>query len=176
MMSQIQLHHYTNTSVTATTPLDGWLPEYDGKDYYIGGHTTVILVPCNDPQCRKPSNKTCLLVNRSGVQRADETQLLVMYMIDNTNDDGLWLRHGDLLGVPYMDMEKIIYAERSLMMISYYTDLITEQSYDDDDEMDGVFYFSAPPCSPTPMIVDAMRSPQPLLDIIDEIKSLNVND
>ena len=82
-----------------------------------------------------------------------------------------------MLGVPYMDMEKIIYAERSLMMISYYTDLITEQSYDDDDdEMDGVFFFSAPPCSPTPMIVDAMRSPQPLLDIIDEIKSLNVND
>jgi hypothetical protein len=176
--TMLQLHHYTNTSVTpaqsTTTDNNGHLPAYDGKDYLIPGHTAVILVPCNDPRCQTPSARTCLLVNRDCVQRADNTRLLVMYMIDNTSADGLWLRHGDPLGAP-CSLNRCISAERSLMMISYYEELI--------NDLDGENY-SAPPGSPrpdSPVMIDfdmSMRSPRPPnpLDMIDEMDNLDLCD
>jgi len=180
-MVPLQLHHYTNTSVSTSS---SELPAYDGHDYFIPRHTVVILVPCNDPHCRKPSAQNCLLINRHGVQRADDTQLLVMYMIDNTSDEDLWLKHGDLLGVglaPYTDMDRVIYAERSLMMISYYEELITESYLDwfmlDESDV-------PPPCcrlprpdSPRIDFAMSMRSPRPPpLDIINEVENLTLCD
>ena len=151
--TMLQLHHYTNTSVTpaqsTTTDNNGHLPAYDGKDYLIPGHTAVILVPCNDPRCQTPSARTCLLVNRDCVQRADTTWVLVMYLIDNTSADGLWLRHGDLLGAP-RTLNRDFSAERCCMFISYYEELIN--GVDEEN------------CHLGPAIIDfarSMRSPGP---------------
>jgi len=156
--TMLQLHHYTNTSVTpAQYRSDNNVPAYDGEDYFIPGHTTVILVPCNDPRCQTPSARTCLLVNRDCVQRADTTWVLVMYIIDNTSADGLWLRPGDLLGAP-RTLNRDFLAERCCMFISYYEELINGV----DEENLG------------PAIIDfdmSMRSPRPPspLDLIDEL-------
>jgi len=46
-----------------------------------------------------------------------------MYSIDNTSADGLWLRHGDLLGAP-RTLNRDFWAIRCCMFISYYEELI----------------------------------------------------
>jgi hypothetical protein len=121
------LHHYTNLSVNSL--FDGTMPTYDGDDYYIPPFHGVILVPCNsdDPEHRAPSMSSCMLLTRTGVQTAEKAPLLVMYLIDNTSNVGLLLRHGDLLGAYYTGPHEGIKAERSYMFIGSYTALINDQ-------------------------------------------------
>jgi hypothetical protein len=124
-MLQLQLHHYANKSVNSV--FDGTMPIYDGNDYYIPPFHSVILVPCQseDPDHRLPSLNSCQLL--TGTQTDEGVPLLIMYLIDNTSDVGLLLRHGDLLGTYYSGQHAHIKAERSYMLIDNYNLLIDEQ-------------------------------------------------
>ena len=124
------LHHYINKSVDLV--FDGTMPTYDGYDWYLPPFQSVILVPCNseDPDHLTPSIDSCQLLTRTGVQTAERTgPLLVMYLIDNTSDVGLLLKHGDLLGAYYTGPHEHIKAERSYMFIDNYFQLVQDQNY-----------------------------------------------
>jgi len=124
------LHHYSNTSVNPW--FDGTtMPVYDGDDYHIAPYESVILVPCNsdDPEHRIPSMSSCrlLMIDTTGVEPADENdvqQLLITYMIYNSTDVGLLLRHGDLLGAYYSGPHERIRAVGSYMHIRTYNAFI----------------------------------------------------
>jgi hypothetical protein len=121
------MHHYNNTSVNS--PYDHMMPIYDGYDYYIPPFHNLILVPCNsaDPEHMVPSLSSCHLLTRTGVQKAEKTPLLLVYIIDNTTDVGLLLKHGDLLGAYYTGPHSQIAAERTYMLIGHYNELIEDQ-------------------------------------------------
>ena len=51
-----------------------------------------------------------------------------MYLIDNTTEVGLLLRHGDLLGAFYTGPHYGIRAERAYMLIAHYNELIADQN------------------------------------------------
>jgi hypothetical protein len=124
------LHHYHNKSVTS----DPTKPAvYDGDDTTIPPRTCVILVPCNDPDHDEPSAETCLLVTRRGVERADETQLFIVYVIDNTSEESIKMTHGDLLGNPYTASNVV--AERCLLMVPEYKDMIEKYNEPDLDDI-----------------------------------------
>jgi hypothetical protein len=121
------MHHYNNTSVNS--PYDHMMPTYDGYDYYIPPFHNLILVPCNsaDPEHIVPSLSSCQLLTRTGVQKAEKTPLLLVYIIDNTTDVGLLLKHGDLLGAYYTGPHAHIVAERTYMLIGHYNKFIEDQ-------------------------------------------------
>ena len=123
------LHHYAK-NLSVTSSFDGVMPTYDGDDYYIPPFHSVVLVPCNsdDPEHRAPSISSCMLLTRTGVQTAEKTSLLIMYLIDNTTEVGLLLRHGDLLGAYYTGPHYGIRAERAYMLIAHYNELIADQN------------------------------------------------
>jgi hypothetical protein len=130
MFQSTMLHHYHNKSVTS----DPTKPAvYDGDDTTIPPRTCVILVPCNDPDHDEPSAETCLLVTRRGVERADETQLFIVYVIDNTSEEGIKLTHGDLLDNPYTASNVV--AERCLLMVPEYKDMIKKYHEPDLDDI-----------------------------------------
>lgn len=120
------LHHYNNVSVNSS-PLN--MPIYDGENYNIPPHRTVVLVPCNsnDPRHIAPCPVNCMLLTRTGVQPVDKTPLLIIYVIDNTTDIDLVLMHGDLLGTYYTGPHDTIKAERCQMMTTDYEEMIAEE-------------------------------------------------
>jgi hypothetical protein len=152
------MHHYNNTSVNS--PYDHMMPIYDGYDYYIPPFHNLILVPCNsaDPEHMVPSLSSCHLLTRTGVQKAEKTPLLLVYIIDNTTDVGLLLKHGDLLGAYYTGPHAHIKAERSLMLISEYKRLIEKQQKQldtrDEDYFDNKDEDTPTTCLPLDPIAD----------------------
>jgi hypothetical protein len=122
------LHHYANRSVESVSD-SGTMPIYDGSDYYIPPFHSVILVPCKseDPDHWLPSLNSCQLLTSTDVHTDEGDSLLIMYLIDNTSDTGLLLRHGDLLGSYYTGKHANIKAERSYMLTDNYNLLIDEQ-------------------------------------------------
>jgi hypothetical protein len=73
------------------------------------------------------------LVTRRGVERADETQLFIVYVIDNTSEEGIKLTHGDLLDNPYTASNVV--AERCLLMVPEYKDMIKKYHEPDLDDI-----------------------------------------
>ena len=122
------LHHYADRSVESVSDI-GTMPIYDGNDYYIPPFHSVILVPCQseDPDHWLPLLNSNQLLNSPDVQTDKGDSLLIMYLIDNTSDTGLLLRHGDLLGSYYTGKHANIKAERSYMPANNYNWLIDEQ-------------------------------------------------
>jgi hypothetical protein len=120
------LHQYANISVDAS--MDNPMPIYDGENYYIPPRHAVALVPCNfdDPQHVRPSVYSNLLLTRHSFQMAVKTPLIVIYVIHNTTDTGLLLRHGDLLGGYYMEPHDKIRAERNFITFSCYEQLMAD--------------------------------------------------
>ncbi len=86
------------------------------------------LVPCNfdDPQHVRPSVYSNLLLTRHSFQMAVKTPLIVIYIIHNTADNSLLLRHGDLLGGYYMEPHDKIRAERNFITFSCYEQLMAD--------------------------------------------------
>jgi hypothetical protein len=120
------LHQYANISVDAS--MDNPMPIYDGENYYIPPRHAVTLVPCNfdDPQHVRPSVYSNLLLTRHSFQMVVKTPLIVIYIIHNTADTGLLLRHGDLLGGYYMEPHDKIRAERNFITFSCYEQLMAD--------------------------------------------------
>lgn len=122
----LHLHHFANISIMPNG--DGPMPIYDGCDYYIPAFHSVVLVPCNsnDPEHQTPSMSSCLLLTRTGMQTAEKSHLLIMYLIDNTSNVGLLLRHGDVLGAYYTGPHAHVKAERAYMLIGNYNLLLED--------------------------------------------------
>jgi hypothetical protein len=130
---------------------------YDGGDFYIPPYHHAILVPCNSEH-QDPSMCSCLLLTRTGVQVAEKTSQLFIYIIDNDTPVGLLLKHGDLLGAYYTGPHAHIKAERCLMLISEYKRLIEEQQkqmdiMDDEDCFDNMDEVT-PTCLPLDLCTD----------------------
>jgi hypothetical protein len=117
------LHRYPNVSVNSTSEM---MPTYDGCDYYISPHSNVILVPCHSEN-PEPMINSCPLLIPDGDHTVKKAQLLVVYIIENTSDVGLILRHGDLLGANYTGPHAHIKAVRSSMLVGHYNKLLEEQ-------------------------------------------------
>lgn len=146
----LHIHHYANMSVNFLS--DGTVPIYDGGNFYIAPHHSVVVVPCNsdDPEHHVPGRNTGHLISRTGFMTADKAQLILMYLIDNTSDVGLLVKHGDQLGPYYTGPHGHIKAERAFMLVKDYMLLLADQNqywlnesaiaeeyvYDNDDEIE----------------------------------------
>jgi hypothetical protein len=115
----LQVLHYVNRSVDPLSGGNDTMLTYNGNDYYIPPFDCVVLMPCNtdDPEHQAPSYNSCRLLISTDVPSAENVPLLIMYLIDNTSNVGLWLRHGDWLGAYYTGHHAHIHAERCYLLM-----------------------------------------------------------
>jgi hypothetical protein len=128
-MTTCTLIHYP---VTSDNPwFDGSLIFYRGDDYFIEPHETVVLVPCKsvDPEHWKSSKNSCKLLTSSTFQQPENVlkRRFLAYLIANTTDVGLLLKHGDLLGPSYSGPHAEIRAVNCYLPWHYHNALIMGQ-------------------------------------------------
>lgn len=138
------LHHYSTESATALDNVP--MPKYDGIDFLIPPSHTAVLVPCcntDDHEHIYPDTRSCLLLTPNGIMSADsdKNKLFVFYMIDNTSNVCLLVKHGDILGANYSGPHREIYAERAYMLTGNYQLLIEENFYTKKCDCEGGYYY-----------------------------------